>query len=113
MISQSLSNSSILMYLVIVVSLICLLNVIIQNGIQLLQLIVAGTKFAKQGVEPNRQQLWRQCDETAIPVSLIVPAYNEEDLIAESVFALAMLNRLRAPAQLNLSTNLFGACIDR
>ncbi len=62
-----------------------------QNAFHLLQLVVAGVALRRTRGAVEPAQLWRRYAENAPPISLLVPAYNEEMSIVESLRSLLAL----------------------
>lgn len=71
---------------------ICLVVVLFRNAISVLQLILASYVFATR-VKPSSisLDLWHRYGDLALPVSVIVPAFNEELSIVQSVRAILAL----------------------
>jgi cellulose synthase/poly-beta-1,6-N-acetylglucosamine synthase-like glycosyltransferase len=63
-----------------------------QNGIYLLQLLLAYRYLKKRAVTETGSSLWRQFSDITPPMSILVPAYNEEAVIVESVRSLISLH---------------------
>ena len=78
--------------LVMYLAYICLIVVVFRNLISVMQLILASYVFATR-VKPSAisLDLWHRYGDLALPVSVIVPAFNEELSIVQSVRAILAL----------------------
>ena len=78
--------------LVMYLAYICLLVVLFRNFISLMQLLIASYVFATR-VKPSAisMDLWQRYGDLALPVSVIVPAFNEELSIVQSVRSILAL----------------------
>lgn len=63
-----------------------------QNGLYALQLAIALVELAAQRPERRIGLLWRRYAEISPPISLLVPAYNEEKSIVDSLRSMLALN---------------------
>ncbi|WP_274627695.1 glycosyltransferase family 2 protein [Arvimicrobium flavum] len=63
----------------------------IQTVVYLLQLVVAGYALSKRPPIARSALLWRRYGDVAPPIALIVPAYNEEMNVVESVHSMLAL----------------------
>lgn len=64
---------------------------LIQNAVYLLQLWLAYRTLHRRGLDEGGSALWRQFSDVSPPIALLVPAYNEEATIADSVRSLLSL----------------------
>lgn len=78
--------------LVMYLAYICLIVVVFRNFISVVQLVMAAFIFATR-VKPSAVSLdlWHRYGDLALPVSVIVPAFNEELSIVQSVRAILAL----------------------
>lgn len=74
-----------------IVSLFAIGNAVLQNAIQFVQLGLAGWTLMLSAPVEQSQILWSRYSDVALPVSLIVPAYNEEATIVASIRSLLAL----------------------
>jgi cellulose synthase/poly-beta-1,6-N-acetylglucosamine synthase-like glycosyltransferase len=65
---------------------------VFQNAVSLLQLVLAARELSGNRPEPRMNLLWRRYAEISPPISLLVPAYNEELSIVESLRSMLALN---------------------
>ncbi|HEY8566901.1 MAG TPA: glycosyltransferase [Beijerinckiaceae bacterium] len=63
-----------------------------QNGLYAVQLAIALVELASQRPERRASLLWRRYAEVSPPISLLVPAYNEELSIVDSLRSMLALN---------------------
>jgi cellulose synthase/poly-beta-1,6-N-acetylglucosamine synthase-like glycosyltransferase len=63
-----------------------------QNGLYVLQLVLAMQELAMQRPEKRAGLLWRRYADISPPISLLVPAYNEEISIVDSLSSMLALN---------------------
>ena len=61
---------------------------VFQYSIYLLHLVLAGLQMARSGRAARTEALWRRYSETVPPIAILVPAYNEEMTIVESLSSL-------------------------
>lgn len=64
----------------------------LQNGVYLWQLVVASAALRLRPPPPSETDLWRRYADSAPPIALIAPAFNEEATAAESVRSLLALH---------------------
>lgn len=74
-----------------VVSWIVIGSGMIQTLVYLLQLVVAGYALSQRPPVARSALLWRRYGDVAPPIALIVPAYNEEMNVVESVHSMLAL----------------------
>jgi len=65
---------------------------ILQNAIYLFQMILAYIVLRGRGAPQDATESWWTLSDVTLPISLLVPAYNEEATIAESVRSLLALH---------------------
>jgi cellulose synthase/poly-beta-1,6-N-acetylglucosamine synthase-like glycosyltransferase len=65
---------------------------VLQNGVYLLQLLVAQRALADEPPEPRVRTLWRRTAANAPPIALLAPAYNEAQTIENSTRSLLALD---------------------
>jgi len=64
----------------------------INNAVYVLQLAVAFIALRRRPPISDRREVWAQYSEATMPISILVPAYNEEASVVESVRALLALS---------------------
>jgi len=74
------------------ISLFVIGSGLLQNGIYALQLAVAFRALRSQPPGAHEGALWAQYSEAALPIALLVPAYNEEATIVENIRSLMSLH---------------------
>lgn len=65
---------------------------LVQTGLYLLQLFLAFRELAEHRPERRAGLLWRRYADVAPPISMLVPAYNEEKSIVDSLRSMLALN---------------------
>ncbi|MBA2487464.1 MAG: glycosyltransferase family 2 protein [Nitrospira sp.] len=65
---------------------------ILQNSLYILQLVLAISELSKRPPEGRLRLLWRRYADVSPHISLLVPAYNEEKSIVESLRSMLALN---------------------
>jgi cellulose synthase/poly-beta-1,6-N-acetylglucosamine synthase-like glycosyltransferase len=75
-----------------IISIIILANGAFQNSIHLFELIVAFTSLRNRFVPSNEEEAWWTLSESTMPISIIMPAYNEEKGIIDSVKSMLALH---------------------
>lgn len=65
---------------------------LLQNALFLIQLVLAMRELTSKQPEPRLGLLWRRYAEVSPPITLLVPAYNEELSIVESLRSMLALN---------------------
>lgn len=65
---------------------------LLQNGLYVMQLAIALGELAAQRPERRLGRLWRRYADLSPPISLLVPAYNEEKTIVDSLRSMLALN---------------------
>lgn len=64
---------------------------LVQSAIHLAHLAIARRVLGKTAIEPRSEILWQRYSDVAPPIALLVPAYNEEKTIVESIHSLLVL----------------------
>ncbi|HSG94551.1 MAG TPA: glycosyltransferase family 2 protein, partial [Afifellaceae bacterium] len=64
---------------------------LVQSAIYLSHLAIARRVLGRTAIEPRSETLWQRYSDVAPPIALLVPAYNEEMTIVESVYSLLAL----------------------
>lgn len=65
---------------------------LLQNGLYCLQLVLALGELSRNRSERSQGLLWRRYAELSPPISLLVPAFNEEKSIVDSLRSMLSLN---------------------
>ncbi len=65
---------------------------LLQNSLYIVQLVLAVSELSKTPPERRRRLLWRRYADLSPYISLLVPAYNEQKSIVESLHSLLALN---------------------
>ena len=73
-------------------SVVILVTMVLQNLLYMLQLILAFNVLRRWRLVPNPARAWRQLSETSLPISLLVPAYNEEATVVANVRSMLALH---------------------
>ena len=73
-------------------TLIVIVIGLIQNANYLIQLVFAAMEFMSSGKPQKIGALWRRYSDSAPPVAILVPAFNEEKSIVESITSLLSLH---------------------
>ncbi len=73
-------------------SIVILGTMLVQNGLYVLQLVLAFSVLHRWRLIPNANRAWRQLSDTTSPISLLVPAHNEEATIVENVRSMLALH---------------------
>jgi cellulose synthase/poly-beta-1,6-N-acetylglucosamine synthase-like glycosyltransferase len=71
---------------------ITLVTGLLQNGLYLLQLVLALWELSRNQSERRQGLLWRRYADLSPPISLLVPAFNEEKSIVDSLRSMLALN---------------------
>lgn len=74
------------------VSLVIMTLMAAQNLLYLVQLFIAYGVLRNRYIVPTTLQAWRQLNVTTLPISLLVPAYNEEASIVENIRSMLALH---------------------
>jgi cellulose synthase/poly-beta-1,6-N-acetylglucosamine synthase-like glycosyltransferase len=74
------------------VLLVVILTGLLQNGLYLVQLVLALQELSRNRPERRLGLLWRRYADLSPPISLLVPAYDEEKSIVDSLRSMLMLN---------------------
>lgn len=64
---------------------------LLQNAVYLVQLALAYRYLRRRSLDEGGSSLWRQFSDVTPPIALLVPAYNEEATIADSIRSLLSL----------------------
>ena len=64
---------------------------LVQSAIHLAHLAIARRVLGRTAIEPRSEILWQRYSDVAPPIALLVPAYNEEKTIVESIHSLLAL----------------------
>jgi cellulose synthase/poly-beta-1,6-N-acetylglucosamine synthase-like glycosyltransferase len=73
-------------------SAIILGTMLLQNLVYMLQLILAFNVLRRWRLVPNAVRSWRQLSDISLPISLLVPAYNEEATVVANVRSMLALH---------------------
>ena len=85
------SGTEILRSFAIAVSWLVIGVGLVQSAIYLSHLAIARRVLGRTAIEPRSETLWQRYSDVAPPIALLVPAYNEEKTIVESVYSLLAL----------------------
>ena len=67
-------------------------TMLLQNLLYMMQLILAFNVLRRWRMVPNALRAWRQLSGTSLPISLLVPAYNEEATVVANVRSMLALH---------------------
>ena len=70
------------------VGLVVIFAGLVQYTTYFIQLLLAAFQLAKSGRAAKADALWRRYSDSAPPIAILVPAYNEEKTIVESLSSL-------------------------
>ena len=73
-------------------SIFILAMLMVQNVMYFIQLVLSYTVLRRWRAVPNTVREWRQLSDTASPIALLVPAYNEEATVVENVRSMLALH---------------------
>ncbi len=73
-------------------SVVIVATMVLQNLLYMLQLVFAFKVLRRWRFVPNALRAWRQFSDTSVPISLLVPAYNEEATIVANVRSMLALH---------------------
>jgi cellulose synthase/poly-beta-1,6-N-acetylglucosamine synthase-like glycosyltransferase len=74
------------------VVMLVILTGLLQNALAMMQLVLAGRVLARNRPERRLGLLWRRYADLSPPIALLVPAYNEELSIVDSLRSMLALN---------------------
>ncbi len=74
------------------VIMLVILTGLLQNALAMMQLVLAGRVLARNRPERRLGLLWRRYADLSPPIALLVPAYNEELSIVDSLRSMLALN---------------------
>lgn len=74
------------------IALLVIVTALAQTAFYIVQLVYAGIALSNRPPVPRGATLWRRYSDQAPPISLIVPAYNEERTVIESLRSLLALH---------------------
>lgn len=73
-------------------SIFILAMLMVQNIMYVIQLVLSYSVLRRWRAVPNTAREWRQLSDTASPIALLVPAYNEEATVVENVRSMLALH---------------------
>ena len=73
-------------------SIIIFGTMVLQNLLYMLQLVLAFNVLRRWRLVPNAVRAWQQLSDTSLPISLLVPAYNEEATVVANVRSMLALH---------------------
>lgn len=89
---SSLDFNGLVAEIAVWVSAIILCTLVVQNLIYVFQLILAYRVLRQWRLIPKAARAWQQLSDTTTPISVLVPAYNEEATIVDNVRSMLALH---------------------
>ena len=76
----------------VVVATIVIVVGVLQNLLYLVQFAIAFVALRSRPPVPDRHEVWLQFNDSTVPISLLVPAFNEQETVVENVHSLLALS---------------------